>query len=49
MEEEHEKINKMETKYRADLDNQRKNQQKEIDDVEKKHLSKRKQHDDEKK
>ena len=41
MEEEHEKINKMETKYRNDLELQRKSQQKEIDDVEKKHLSKR--------
>lgn len=38
IEEEHEKINKMENKYRTDLELQRKNQQKEIDDAEKKHL-----------
>ena len=49
IEEEHEKINKMETKYRTDLETQRKNQQKEIDDVEKKHQGKRTQHEDEKK
>ena len=36
IEEEHEKINKMENKYRTDLESQRKNQQKEIDNVEKK-------------